>query len=100
MQTKNIRYILIFCLALLVFNWPVLSIAGSGATHLFFLYLLSAWLFIILLIFVNGLTRPDIRNEPAGDSGLSGSGSLSENSASSPGCGKSIAGQEDSADHV
>ncbi|MGE0085380.1 MAG: hypothetical protein AB7S75_13280 [Desulfococcaceae bacterium] len=64
---KNIQYILIFCLALLLFNWPVLSIAGSGETDIFFLYLFSAWIFIIVLIFVNGLIRPDIRKESPAD---------------------------------
>ncbi len=70
---KNIRHILIFCLGLLLFNWPVLSIAGSSGTDVFFLYLFFAWMSVIVLIFVNGLTRPDIREEsPAEHSPSSG----------------------------
>ncbi len=71
MQMKNIRYILIFCLALLLFNWPVLSIAGSGETDIFFLYLFSVWMFIIVLIFVNGLTRSDMREESPAEHAVS-----------------------------
>lgn len=87
MHMKNIRYILIFCLGLMLFNWPVLSIAGSRETDVFFLYLLSAWIFIIALSFVNGLTRPDIQNGLPADQSLSGSGAagaVTENSNSSP----------------
>jgi len=99
METKNIRYILIFCLALAVFNWPVLSIAGSGETHLFFLYLLSAWIFIILLIFANGLTGQDLRNDLSGDLPLSGPGAGLENSDSSQSREQGIS-RRDGAAHV
>ncbi len=97
MQTKNIRYILIFLLGLLVFNWPVLSIAGSRGTDVFFLYLFSAWIFIIVLIFVNGLTRPDIQNDLHADTGLSDA--VTENSDSSLRKGEGIT-QTDGSPHV
>lgn len=66
---ENIRCILVFCLGLLLLNWPVLSIAGSREADVFFLYLFSVWILIIALIFANGLIRSDFPPVPPEDAG-------------------------------
>jgi hypothetical protein len=42
----------LFALALLLFNWPLLSIAGEKGPFSLYIYLFIVWLLIILLIFI------------------------------------------------
>ncbi|MEZ4525959.1 MAG: hypothetical protein R2941_08590 [Desulfobacterales bacterium] len=90
---ENIRCILVFCLGLLLLNWPVLSIAGSREADDFFLYLFSVWIFLIVLIFANGLIRPDFPSDLPEDPGSC------ENSAAPDSKEKSLS-QTGRADHV
>ncbi len=49
--------IFIFCISLLIFNWPLMHIAGeAGPLHLL-LYLFSAWLLLIFLIALTAFFR-------------------------------------------
>ena len=47
-------HILFFCLGLLMFSWPVLSIAGRKSTGVFFAYLFLVWIVIIMLLYLIG----------------------------------------------
>ena len=45
-------HLCLFLLTLVLFNWPLLSIAHAKGPFAFYCYLFFAWLFIILLLFL------------------------------------------------
>jgi hypothetical protein len=49
--------IFIFCISLLVFNWPLMHIAGEAGPLYLLLYLFSAWLLLIILIALTAFFR-------------------------------------------
>jgi hypothetical protein len=57
----------LFALALLLLNWPLLSIAGDKGPFSLYIYLFLVWLVIILLIFIiaisagSGTPPPDAK---------------------------------------
>ena len=51
MATKPLSIVLFF-IGLLLFNWPVLSIAGQSSTLASYLFLFIAWALIIVLSFL------------------------------------------------
>jgi len=61
--------VLLFCLGLLLFNWPLSSIANTNI-ELFFIYLFLIWSIIILILFfisksydtITSQDNPDIKN--------------------------------------
>ena len=48
-------HILLFCLFLTLFNWPILSIAERNHDQALFSYLFFAWALLVLLLLLIGL---------------------------------------------
>lgn len=51
MEKKTNLHKLLFSIALLLFNWPFISITMTGKPEYSYLYLFLAWLLIILFVF-------------------------------------------------
>lgn len=49
-------HLCLFLLTLVLFSWPLLSIAHAKGSFAFYLYLFGAWSFVILLIFFISLS--------------------------------------------
>ena len=56
----------LFALAVLLFNWPLLRIAGEKSSGVFFAYLYLVWIFVILLLFMIGRSLGSSSREPSG----------------------------------
>ena len=51
LRQKEFHFFL-FCLMLMLFNWPFLSVAAASGLKGFFCYLYALWLALILLLFL------------------------------------------------
>jgi len=44
----------LFVLSMLLFNWPLMRIAGEKSSGVFFIYLYLVWIFVIVLLALIG----------------------------------------------
>lgn len=53
-QPENTRGILfcLFCLFILLLNWPILTIFGFSGLYALFVYLISCWFILTVVVFL------------------------------------------------
>ncbi len=60
-------YLILFGLAVVLYNWPILTIPDEHSLPVMFGYLFSCWLLLILVLFLAAIARSqnykDSRNE-------------------------------------
>jgi len=68
--------VFLFVFTLLLFNWPLLSIAHDRGPAALFLYLFCAWLLVIFIVFLITREKPSGTASRGSDNRHNGSGDV------------------------